>query len=731
MMNAPLPLTRDLVFVGGGHAHALALRMWGMNPLPGARVTVIDPNPSAPYTGMLPGHVAGHYARDALEIDLVRLCRFAGARLVRGRATSIDAVAQTITVEGGVIEPREIAYDVASIDIGIHAKMPGIEGFSEHAIAVKPLGPYAAAWDEFLRRVESGERPAEATVIGGGIAGIEIAMAMAHALKARAGEARVNLIEAGPVIAANTPKARRRLEQKLRAQGVTVLTGARAVRIEADCVHLDDGTRIESAFTVGSAGARAYEWLADCDLPTSDDGFLRIGADLRVPGYETLFAAGDCAHFDPRPLAKAGVYAVREAPILFQNIRAVLSDRKTRPFKPQRDYLKLISLGGKSALAEKFGTVFSGPLLWRWKDQIDQKFMSQFKDFPQMSETRLPRLRASGGDADAQPLCGGCGSKVAPGTLADILGHQPALARPDVITGPGDDAAILEIGQRKQVLTTDHLRAFTSDYAVQARITALHALGDVWAMGAEPQAALASITLPRMSAPLQARTMAEIMDAAGAVLRDAGAELVGGHSTMGAEMSLGFTLTGLLEEKAISNAGARVGDALILTRPIGSGTILAGEMRGMATGRDVATLLDGLQRPQGDAAAILSGAHAMTDVTGFGLAGHLLAICRASNVGAEIGLTAIPLYEGAEALARSGVRSTIWQENRDAAPVEGAGDSARAALLHDPQTAGGFLASVDEGECAVLLEALKKAGHGAARIGRIVSGTSVIRAVQS
>ncbi|ARE81530.1 selenide, water dikinase [Roseovarius mucosus] len=715
MMPASVPLTRDLVLIGGGHAHALVLRMWGMDPLPGARLTVIDPNPVAPYTGMLPGLVAGHYRREELEIDLVRLARFAGARLIVGAVTGIDAAAGRVTVAGR----GEIGFDVASVDVGIHSGMPQVRGFAEHGVAAKPLGPFAGAWEEFLRRVADGAAP-QAAVIGGGIAGIELAMAMAYRLRGIAGRAEVTLIEQSAEIAPGAPVIRPRLTRACVAAGVRIVTGVDVAQVTGAGVILGDGTEIAAGFVAGAAGARAHGWLAKTGLPVTADGFLRVGADLRVEGQEAIFAAGDCAHLTHAPRPKAGVYAVRAAPVLRDNLRAVLSGGTTRAFHPQRDYLKLISLGEKSALAEKMGMAFGGRLLWRLKDRIDRKFMVQFGDLPAMAAAEAPRLRALG-DLGPEPLCGGCGAKVAPGVLSEVLAQERPPARADIVTGPGDDAAVIMVGGVRQVLTTDHLRGFTEDLGVMARIAALHALGDVWAMGAKPQAALVSVTVPRMSEGLQARTMAEIMAQAGEALRASGAEIVGGHSTLGAEASIGFTVTGLLERDAITVAGARVGDALILTRPIGSGVLLAAEMRGLADGRDIAALLAALQVPQGVAAEILSGAHAMTDVTGFGLAGHLMAICRASGVAAEVDLAAVPVYAGAEALAAVGVRSTIWAANVAAAPVTG-GAGARVALLHDPQTAGGMLAAVKAEAGEGLVQQLQAAGHAAAVIGRVVAG---------
>jgi selenide,water dikinase len=281
-------------------------------------------------------------------------------------------------------------------------------------------------------------------------------------------------------------------------------------------------------------------------------------------------------------------------------------------------------------------------------------------------------------------------------------------------------------GGRRQVITTDHLRAFTEDPWLMARIAAVHALGDIWAMGAAPQAALASVTLPRMSGPLQSRTMAEIMTAAADIFTAEGAEIVGGHSTMGAEMVLGFTVTGLCDGAPITIAGARPGDALILTRPIGSGTLLAADMAGAADGRHITALLVQMAQPQGTAARQLTGAHAMTDVTGFGLAGHLWAIARASGVGAEIDLDAVPFYDGALEMAAAGHRSTLYPDNAAAAPVAGA-TGPRAALLHDPQTAGGLLAAVAAEDAPGVLAALHTGGVPAVRIGTVTEGPAHLR----
>ncbi len=709
MHTSPLPLTRDLVLIGGGHTHALLLRKWGMNPLPGARVTVINPGPTAPYSGMLPGFVAGHYERWELDIDLVRLARFAGARVILGSVDGIDPDRRLVHVPGR----PPVAFDVASVNVGITSDMPALPGFAEHAIPAKPLGPFAARWADYL----SGAGPASVAVIGGGVAGVELVMAMAHALRVRGREAQVTLIDNATALTATVPKAAATIRQAMDDHGIEVLEQASIRQISAGQIELADGRRIPAAFITGAAGARPYGWMADSGLALHD-GYIRVNGYLQSSD-PTIFAVGDCAHLSENPRPKAGVYAVREAPVLFDNLRAALGAGQMRRYVPQKDYLKLISLGGKSALAERLGTSFSGPLMWKWKNHIDQKFMNRFRELPRMRAPALPRHHAAGMHEalGEKPMCGGCGAKIGRGALQTALRDLPRPERADVTPLPGDDAALLATGGVRQVMTSDHLRSFTHDPALMTRIAAVHALGDIWAMGAAPQAATATIILPRMSAELQQHTMAEIMSTASAAMRQAGAEIVGGHSSMGDEMTIGFTLTGLCEAEPITLQGARHGDALILTKPLGSGVLMAAEMAGQADGAHVAAAFQQMIQPQGEASRILRGAHAMTDVTGFGLAGHLQGMCEASGCGAELTLDAIPVLPGAVELSDRGMRSTIYPDNRLIAPELPAGG--KADLLFDPQTAGGLLAAVSADQADALCSELRAAGYPAAVIGHL------------
>ena len=726
MQSLGIPAVKDLVFVGGGHAHALVLLRWAMNPLPGVRLTVVNPGPAAPYTGMLPGLIAGHYRRDEIMIDLLRLARQSGARAILDRATGIDRAAQLVHLAGR----PPIPYDLLSLDIGIGSDLPDIPGYQEHAVAAKPLGRYAEAWEAFLAR---GLTAPHLVIIGGGIGGVELALASRHRLTSLGRAPVITIVDRGAAALPNIGRAaRERLLHHAAAAGITFISGAEAQRIGADHVTLTTGQTLPSDFTLSVAGTRPQGWLAATGLDL-EQGFVSVGPSLQSSD-PLIFAAGDCTHLSHAPRPKAGVFAVREAPVLFHNLRAALTGGAMKPYHPQRDYLKLVSTGGRGAVADKFGLRSGGGWLWRVKDRIDRRFMAMFTAGGAMAQPLPPGPHVEGlvEAMGSKPLCGGCGAKLGAEGLSAALAGLPAPRRADVLSGRGDDAAVLRAGQGVQVITTDHLRALTEDARLMARIAANHALGDIFAMGARPQAALAQVILPRLSEPLGSRTLAEIMDEAAQVFAEAGADIVGGHSSTGAELTIGFTVTGLTDHP-ITKAGARPGDVLILTKPLGTGTVLAAEMAmarlpGLILGEAVAATFASMATSLGPAAEVLAPeATAMTDVTGFGLAGHLLEICDASGVAADLALDALPLLPGAEALAAAGEASSLAPQNRAAClgRLTGPLTSPRAALLFDPQTCGGLLAAVPAKAAPALLAALP----AARAIGQITAGPPRIRLI--
>jgi selenide,water dikinase len=717
MQPMPLPLTRDLVLVGGGHTHALVLRQLAMAPLPGLRVTLVNPLPDAPYTGMLPGHVAGHYPRADLEMDLVKLARLAGARLVLDRAVGLQDNAILLA------NRPALDFDVASIDIGISSALPDVPGFMDNGVAAKPLGDYAARWAEYVARVKAGQVAAQIVILGAGVAGVELALSMDHRLRAH--PRQITVIERDRALPHLGRAARGRLLAEMARVGISLIEGAEVAQVVPGAVHLADGREIPATLTLGAAGSRPQGWLAGTGLDLTE-GYITVGPTLQSVTRADVFAVGDCAHMQHAPRPKAGVFAVRQAPVLYHNLIASLSGQGgLRAYHPQRDYLKLISLGDRRALADKWGLPQQGAWLWRLKHRIDVKFMRMFHDLAPMPRP-APPARAAADVARlmlGQPLCGGCGAKLGAAVLATGLRGIDPDAR-------ADDAAVITTGGAVQVLASDHLRALTGDPWLMGRIAANHALGDLWAMGARGQGVLVNLTLPPQSQTLAARELADLMAGIRATCDAAGLPVLGGHTAFGAELTVGLTVAGLLDGPARTKGGGRPGDALILTKPLGSGTLLAGEMALRAQGRDIAALWHALVQSQRRASEILTPvAQAMTDVTGFGLAGHLAEMLRAGPArGALLRAGALPLMSGARDLAAAGVASVLAAANRDdldGLRVDGDVDPAVAALCLDPQTAGGLLAAVPRDLAPGALAALRAAGYQAAVIGELTQAAGI------
>ncbi|PTW48398.1 FAD-dependent oxidoreductase [Rhodovulum kholense] len=367
-----------LVLIGGGHTHALVLRALIGRPATGLRLTLIDPEPRAAYSGMLPGFVAGHYRLDQLQIDLARLARAAGARLILGRADGLDTGNRRVHVAGQTPVP----YDIASLDIGISSDLPGLPGFAAHAVPAKPLGPFAARWQGFAADAAAGLVAPRVTVIGAGVAGVELALAAQYRLAGTGRVPQITLLDATPEILRDVrPPARAAMTDRLARQGIVLRTGVRVARIEAAGVVLDSGEQIPAALVIGAAGTRPQGWLAGTGLHLTD-GFVTVDETLRAVSDPGVFAAGDCAHLSHAPRPKAGVFAVREAPVLRENLIAALTGRPLTAYRPQKEYLKLISMGEKRAAADRWPVRIEGRWVWRWKDRIDRRFMAQFHDRP-------------------------------------------------------------------------------------------------------------------------------------------------------------------------------------------------------------------------------------------------------------------------------------------------------------------------------------------------------------
>ena len=750
MLAPEQPILRDIVLVGGGHSHVGVLKSFGMQPIAGVRLTLICTDTHTPYSGMLPGYVAGHYDYDAVHIDLSRLAVFAGARFYRDEVTGLDRVNRKVLCRNRPPVP----FDVLSINIGSTPRLQGVPGAAEHAVAVKPIARFNDRWLALLERVQRHPGKTTVAVVGAGAGGVELLLAMQFRLRKVIGALGRNpdelvfhlFTDSARILPTHNTGVRRRFETVLAERQVLVHRNAAVVQVMPGRLQTASGEVIDADEIVWVTRAGGAEWLKGTGLALDPDGFIQVADTLQTVTDPLIFAAGDIAGIVNHPLEKAGVFAVRQGPPLTGNLRRSVQGAQLKPYHPQRSWLALISTGDQYAVASRGRLGFGGAWVWRWKDWIDQRFMRKFQELAPM-DTHAPATAATSpgtvqltSEESLQAIsaiamrCGGCGAKVGATVLSRALSQLHPVQRGDVVIGlkDPDDAAVVRIPAGKAMVhSVDFFRSFIDDPYLFGKVAANHALGDIWAMGAEAQSATAIATVPSGLESKVEDVLFQMMTGALEVLNDADCALVGGHTGEGKELALGFAINGLIDDDPshiLRKNGMRPGDVLILTKPIGTGTLFAAHARLAAKGRWIDAALESMVVSNRQGAQCLRefGATACTDLTGFGLLGHLVEMTRPSGVDAEIDLGALPLLDGAQECVDAGIVSSLQSANvrlrRALRNQEAMLKHPRYPLIFDPQTAGGLLASVPAERAEACIAALRALGYRhTAAIGRILA----------
>lgn len=777
-MNSPV-IFKDLVLIGGGHGHVHTIKMFGMKPMEGVRLTLITRDVETPYSGMLPGYVAGYYTRDESHIDLGRLCSFASVRLLHVEACGLDTGRKLVYCKDG---RPPIYYDVVSIDIGI---TPKPHPAKTCITAVKPIDGFAIRWEAILKRCMkiTSEEKLSIVIVGGGGGGVELSFAVRHRLtlelqkiNRNKDQISVSIVQRGDTLMpSHNPTVRGTVNRLLSEKGI-IVHYTEVVDVEttiegANYLIGNTGSRIGFDEAIWCTDASTQPWLHSCEgLSLTPEGFINVGPTLESISSSNVFACGDVAHLTASPRPKAGVFAVRAGLPLTANLRARLLGQPLEPWEPQETFLGIIGTGD-SAIASKGNMCMHGEFLWRLKDRIDRTWMagysSNLPDKAEMmasmaanvntttTEASAPTIASSIGDSamalltKVQMRCGGCGSKVGAGVLERALAQVKALnaTRSEVITSSGDDAALLlpPPPGRYLVQTMDYFRNFLSDPYIFGKVAANHALSDLHAMAAEPVSAMALCVLPFGPEAQVEHELVQVLAGMLSVLKEEGCALVGGHTSEGAELAVGLSAYGTVSPERVFHKGPlQPGCALILTKALGTGAIMAADMRAKASGRAVQQCIASMSQSNSTAAKVFGrfGSVACTDVTGFGLLGHLLEMIKyrrdagndpdgakqGSHFAAVLRLSALPLLTGVIECIAEGIMSSLHPENVRCAralsdPSLGERPLLRAPymMMFDPQTSGGLLACVPLAHAELCIEALRQEGYSAATIiGRVV-----------
>jgi selenide,water dikinase len=796
-MQPETPISTDVVFVGGGHTHAIALRKLGMIRLPGVRLTLITNLVDTPYSGMLPCHVSGRYGFDESHIDLRPLTRFANCRLVMDRAIGLDMDKQEVICANH----PPIAFDVLSIDVGSTPATVKVPGAEQYAIPAKPVPELLQRWHQLLEQVRA--NPARSwtiAIVGGGVGGVELTLNMQerlHRLLQDLGQpterVTFHMFHRGAELAQGRNHwTRKRLQQIFQERGIRLHLNEAVTRLDKAKpegplqVQGESGLVVECDRVFWVTSASAPKWLQGSALSLDEKGFIQVGDTLQTLSHPNVFATGDVATMVNHPRPKAGVFAVRQGQPLYDNLLRLLHGKALKPFHPQQQFLTLIDVGNGRTIASRGPFAWESSLFRRWKNHIDQKFMDLFRAFPSMEENQGTRAQASkltllnfeltirhtqpkskiqnpkspppplsssphllissssppplsSSAFPPQPHCTGCGSKVGHDALSlameKIRQEFPDFGQgtEDLLIGleAPDDAAVMQVpAGQVMVHTVDFFPAMVDDPFVFAQICLKHCLSDLYAMAASPYSVLAMVQIPYATPAKQADTLYPLLAGTYKGLLPTGAPLVGGHTTVSHQLGLGFACNGVAyPDRLLRKAGMRVGDVLILTQPIGTGTLFAADMRRLAKGRWIESAISHmvLSNQQAGEIFVAHGATACTDVTGFGLLGHLLEMVQASGVSVALELTHLPILPGARETVAQGIVSSLQPQNLLAAKaIRNSQDYQHHAdypLLFDPQTAGGLLAAVPQAQAENCIQQLHQQGYPAATaIGRVISG---------
>ncbi|MEH1824109.1 MAG: FAD-dependent oxidoreductase [Nostoc sp.] len=403
MQQNKQPIVKKLVLIGGGHSHAIAMKMFGTKPLPGVHLTLISAASKTAYSGMLPGHIAGFYSHDECHIDLQPLANFAQAQLCIDTVVALDLKNNKVLCASGLA----VDFDVLSIDIGSTPATISVSGAAEYAIAAKPVSQLLEHWRKLIEAVgKNPHEPISIAIAGGGAGGVELALSMRsrlyqilHQTQQPIQNLEIHLFQRGQELMPNYHSSvRHQIQQILTEQGIKLHLGETVCKIapitpkktkEVFEIKCESGLKVECNKIFWVTQASAPEWLKTTGLGTNEQGFILVEDTLQSQTHPQVFASGDIATMVNHPRPKAGVFAVRQGKPLFENLQRILLGKPLKPYKPQKQYLSLIGTGDKRAMSATGyayatrGTFTLPPhkLLWYYKDCIDRRFIEGFRNF--------------------------------------------------------------------------------------------------------------------------------------------------------------------------------------------------------------------------------------------------------------------------------------------------------------------------------------------------------------
>lgn len=753
-MHRPLG-SKNVVLLGIGHTHASLIKNFAMSPIEKVNMIGISNFPNATYSGMLPGVLSGQYQPEQMEISLPRLASAAKVPLILESVTKIDLPNRTIHFQ----DRAKIRYDLLSIATGSKPiALPtktGSNPLDQTLVSIKPMQTFLQRLEEAVERLvaqgESQSDPVQIDIVGGGLGSVELALCLPptlHLFGLKENQYKIRLISGSK----NPPSGclasvSKKILKIFEKRKIQCVTGTSVVQGGDGRLFLSNGESVKTDLCLFIGKSAPSDITNLIDVPKDESGFIITNDFLQSSNRPEVWAAGDSGSMKNYDLPKAGVYAVRQGPVMWENLKRWAKKLDPNPYTPQMDFLKLINTGDGSGIGQWKGISFQGKWVWNWKDRIDRKFMNMYQNPPQMMATDNPSDETN----DHQMRCQGCGGKVGSASLRQVLDDLvEEFDREDQFSpirkeSSSDDVSITLLPEKSKAAVTsvDTLPSPIEDPWYSGRIAVLHSLSDLWCSGVQPDQIHTSVEVPLGKPIGQQDYLWQVMHGICYELTKHKTKLSGGHSMEGPRLTISVTATGFTDHDSIPKpkVGAQPGDVLILTKGLGTGIVLAGSMQGKGHYLAYQAAIESMLTSNAIAMKLAADfdIHSMTDVTGFGLLGHLTEMLGGKDLSASLDHQAIADagFPFVEDLINQSVFSTMrennelfldstafedqWKNYQQAESNEKSADPKSIALelLLDPQTSGGILLTCPGDQQNLVLKILRSNNQNARVIGEI------------
>lgn len=718
-------ISRDLVLVGGGHSHVHVLRSLAERPIAGLRTTIISREVLTPYSGMLPGYIAGHYDWLDIHLDLATLCSVPGTRLITGTVSALDLDNRLLSCN----DRPPVRFDLLSINVGTVPATGHVHGADRFGMAAKPINRFVLQWHVLREKLlAEPDRRFRIAVVGGGANSVELALAMDHRLRVTEGLNNIEmiLIAAAPeLITGHKPQTRRMLMKELGKRHFDVHLGARVIAVEDGALETDVDGRLEIDEVLWATKAVPQSWPGDAGLVVDEDGFIMVNDKLQSLSDAKVFAAGDIATIvgDPRP--KTGVFAVQQGRVLAENLRRAVAGEALKSFRSQDLFLSFISTGDRRAVVSRGDFAMTGRWVWRWKDWVDRRFMARFAVRADSDSRPEGTIMAAGVAAGASREGLARGDELLDRVFARLNLSLPAKA----VVGTAEDAALLRpVVNSLEVQTIGSLGELVSDPYLLGRIAVAHTMNNIFSMGGVPRTAMVSVTIPLATRACMEDDLFLLLSGVVSALEPIGASVIAGHARVADRLNINIAVTGTVDESdALYRRRAAIDNLLILTKPVGTGILLAAAREARCRSDWLFGAINSMQVAHLEALTTLrtAGVRSCTAIAESGVLGHVRDMVGGAKLSAELWPEHVPWLDGALELLATGSIEFLRDSNERVLEGLDCGEfgsaDPRVRGLSDAQTSGGLLVAIRAEKAVQCVSALREIGYlRTAIVGRVL-----------